>query len=268
MLNNNLEEDLLLILNKDEFSFLNEDNQIYKNDLFFWDINFHPEVVLIPKSKEKVKLIIHLAKKYNKKIYLVGGGFSYTNAYSPEVKDSFLIDLTNLNKIEEINKTSRYVIVESGCTWKKLYKELKPYNMVVDFPAPLSGSHSTIGGAISQGVPGSMHGVLGLEVNLPNNHVIKTGAWGIQNQLRPFYRNYGPDTTGLFIGDNGIYGIKLSVALHLKPRQEGKAYASFDFKTYEDLAHSMIGLSHFDFIVRRTGLDPYETRNISSRSSE
>ena len=250
-------------LEDDEFSFIEDNKEIYENDLFFSHSNFKPQVVLLPKSKEKIKNIIRFAGKHNKKIYIVGGGFSYTNSYSPEIEDSLLIDLSRLNKVIEVNKVSRYVIVEAGCTWKKLYEELSVYDMIVDFPAPLSGSHSTVGGAISQGVPGGMHGVLGLEVILPNNTLIRTGSWALKNKLKPFYRNYGPDTSGLFIGDNGIYGIKLSAALHLKPRQKGKAYASFDFQSYDDLAQTMIELSQFDFIVRRTGLDPYETRNIS-----
>lgn len=260
---NNINFKLSNFLDDDEFSFLQDKKEIYKDDLFFWDSNFQPQVITIPKSKNKVIDIVKFAEVNSKKIYLVGGGFSYTNSFSPELPDSILIDLSRLNKVIEINKKSRYVIVEAGCTWKKLYDELKPYEMVVDFPAPLSGSHSTVGGAISQGVPGGMHGVLGLEILLPDNSVIKTGSWSLKNKSKPFYRNYGPDTSGLFIGDNGIYGIKLSVALHLKPKQNGKAYASFDFKSYEDLASSMVELSKFDFIVRRTGLDPYETRNIS-----
>ena len=194
-------------LEDDEFSFIEDNKEIYENDLFFSHSNFKPQVVLLPKSKEKIKNIIQFAGKHNKKIYIVGGGFSYTNSYSPEIEDSLLIDLSRLNKVIEVNKVSRYVIVEAGCTWKKLYEELSVYDMIVDFPAPLSGSHSTVGGAISQGVPGGMHGVLGLEVILPNNTLIRTGSWALKNKLKPFYRNYGPDTSGLFIGDNGIYGI-------------------------------------------------------------
>ena len=49
---------------------------------------------------------------------------------------------------------------------------------------------------------------------------------------------------------------------HIKKKLKGKAFASFNFSTYEDMAAAMIKLSPYDFITRRTGLDPYETQNI------
>jgi D-lactate dehydrogenase (cytochrome) len=135
--------------------------------------------------------------------------------------------------------------------------------MAVDFPAPLSGSHSTVGGALSQNVPGSMQGVLGLEVVLADGTLVRTGSWGNGDAARPFFRNYGPDLTGLFLGDSGTLGVKTGAALHLKHKSAGAAYGSFAYETYEDLAATMIELAPYDFITRRTGLDPYETRNIT-----
>jgi len=188
---------------------------------------------------------------------------SYTNGYGPTQDGSILVDLRGLNQIREVDVTNRYVIAEAGCTWADVVDALKDTDMIVDFPAPLSGSHSTVGGAISQNVPGGMHGLLGVEVALADGSRIRTGAWSSTVNDKPFYRNYGPDLTGLFIGDNGIFGVKTAVALHLKARLTGAAYGSFAFETYEDMAAAMIAISPMDFITRRTGLDPYETANIA-----
>lgn len=233
------------------------------HDLFFWDNIVLPAMVVAPTSSDEMAAVLKVARSHGRSVYVRGGGMSYTNAYGPTEADSILVDLTKLNRVREIDVTSRYIVVETGCTWLDVVEALRPHDMVVDFPAPLSGSHSTVGGAISQNVPGGMQGVLGLEVAMADGSLLKTGAWSSTINDKPYYRNYGPDLTGLFIGDNGVYGIKTAVSLHLKAKPRGVAYGSFAFESYEDMAEAMIALSPMDFISRRTGLDPFETANIS-----
>jgi FAD/FMN-containing dehydrogenase len=233
------------------------------NDLFFWENLVAPACVARPTSSQQIAELVQLANQFNRPVYLRGGGMSYTNAYGPTQPNALLLDLSIMNSVIAVDPVNRYVVVESGCTWKQVVDALAPHNMLVDFPAPLSGSHSTVGGALSQNVPGSMQGVLGLEVILADGSIVRTGSWGSAQNDQPFYRNYGPDLTGLFLGDSGTFGIKTRAALHLKHKPAGTAYGSFAFETYEDLAATMIELAPYDFITRRTGLDPYETRNIS-----
>ncbi len=232
-------------------------------DLFTWDGFETPEVVVTPAAAVDVASILNIARSHKRPVYVRGGGMSYTNGYGPTQPGSILVDLRSLNRVREVDVTNRYVIAEAGCTWADVGDALKDTNMIVDFPAPLSGSHSTVGGAISQNVPGGMHGVLGIEVALADSTHIRTGAWSSTVNTKPFYRNYGPDLTGLFIGDNGIFGIKTAAAIHLKARRKGAAYGSFAFESYEDMAAAMIAISPMDFISRCTGLDPYETANIA-----
>lgn len=233
------------------------------HDLFFWDDIVLPAMVVAPTSSHEVAAVLRVAQSHGRNVYVRGGGMSYTNAYGPTEADSILLDLTKLNQVREIDVTNRYIVVEAGCTWRDVVEALRPHDMVVDFPAPLSGSHSTVGGAISQNVPGGMQGVLGLEVAMADGSLLKTGAWSSTLNDKPYYRNYGPDLTGLFIGDSGVYGIKTAVSLHLKAKPRGVAFGSFAYDTYEDMAEAMIALSPMDFISRRTGLDPFETANIS-----
>ncbi len=240
-----------------------QDRATASHDLFFWEGIAPPACVARPTSSAEVSELIQAASRAGRPVYLRGGGMSYTNAYGPTQPDSLLLDLSTLASVIEIDPTNRFIVVESGCTWKQVVDALAPHNLLVDFPAPLSGSHSTVGGALSQNVPGGMQGVLGLEVVLADGSVLRTGSWSAGDNALPFYRNYGPDLTGLCLGDNGTLGVKTKVALHLKNKPMGAAYGSFAYETYEDLAATMIELAPFDFITRRTGLDPYETRNIA-----
>ena len=233
------------------------------SDLYFWDDTIAPLCVARPRSRQEVIELVKIAARFQAPVYLRGGGMSYTNAYGPTRPGSLLLDLAGLNQVHEVNSVSRYAVVDCGCTWRTVVDAASRQGMTVDFPAPLSGSHSTVGGALSQGVPGGMQGVLGLEVVLADGTLVRTGSWSATTESRPFYRSYGPDLTGLFLGDNGTLGVKARAALHLKPKPKGVAYGSFAYDSYEDLAATMVALSPYDFITRRTGLDPYETQNIS-----
>lgn len=239
------------------------DNAHMGTDLFFWEGTKAPACIAQPRSSQQVAALLQTAGHFQRPVYVRGGGMSYTNAFGPTQPGSLLLDLSGLNQVREVNPVSRYVVADCGCTWRQVARAVADHDMVVDFPAPLSGSHSTVGGALSQNVPGGMQGVLGLEVALADGGLARTGSWSSKDNGRPFLRNYGPDLTGLFLGDNGTLGVKTGAALHLKPKAAGADYGSFAFETYEDLAATMIDLAPCDFITRRTGLDPYETRNIA-----
>jgi FAD/FMN-containing dehydrogenase len=135
-------------------------------DLFFWEGTKAPACIAQPRSSQQVAALLQTAGHFQRPVYVRGGGMSYTNAFGPNQPGSLLLDLSGLNQVREVNPVSRYVVVDCGCTWQQVAKAVAGHNMVVDFPAPLSGSHSTVGGALSQNVPGGMQGVLGLEVAL------------------------------------------------------------------------------------------------------
>lgn len=238
----------------------------YSNDLFFWDGNAPAACVVRPRNADEVARIVLAAGKVGAPVYVRGGGMSYTNGYGPTKTGAVLIDMAGLNAIISLDPVSRYIAVEAGCTWAQVVQALTPHGLVVDFAPPLSGSHSTVGGALSQNVPGSMHGVLGLEIVRADGERLKTGAWAVTRNGKPFLRQPGPDLTGLFLGDNGAFGIKTAAAFHLRRKAPHMTYASFAFETYEDMAATMIELSPYDFIARRTGLDPHESQTIAKVS--
>jgi len=239
------------------------EREYYSHDVFFWDDVVLPEVVVRPRTAAQVAKIVTFCISRDLCLSIRGGGMSYTQGYGPTNDGTVLLDMGRLQDIREVNTTDRYVIAEAGCTWQQVSEALKPHGLVVDFPAPLSGSHSTVGGALSQNVPGSMRGVLAVEVIRADGGCLQTGTWGRSGNSQPFGRDYGPDLTGMFLGDCGAFGIKTAAVIRLKTTLPGRAFASFAFETFEDMAATMINLSPYDFIVRRTGLDPYESQTIA-----
>ncbi|MCB2106864.1 MAG: FAD-binding oxidoreductase [Rhodobacteraceae bacterium] len=238
--------------------------RVYSNDIFFWDDAYIADIVVQPASTHEVSEVVKCAAAHGLAIYTRGGGMSYTKGYVPAVQGAVLVDMRRLNQVFEINPIDRYVVVGAGCTWEKVAEALKPHGLKLVFLAPFSGIYSTVGGALSQNVPASMKGILGLEVVRADGSVVRTGAWGRKpdhGKAAPFFRDFGPDLTGLFLGDTGAFAIKTAAVMHLYARPEGQAHASFAFEAYEDMAATMIDLGNFDYLYRRVGLDPFKSQN-------
>lgn len=246
----------------DEFVITDEgERRIYSNDIFFWDDAATADVVVQPGSPEEVAELVKAAEELDLNISTRGGGMSYTKGYVPAESGCMLIDLRRLNRIREINVVDRYVVVDAGCTWISIADALKEQGLKLDFPAPFSGIYSTVGGAMSQNVPSTMKGVLGLEVVRADGAMVRTGSWGRTDPDTPFFRDYGPDLTGLFLGDTGAFGIKTGVSLHISKKVGVTTHGSFAFETYEEMAETMIELGPYDFVSRRVGLDPFKSQN-------
>lgn len=239
------------------------DRAFYANDVFSWSDVRPPDIVARPATTEEVSTVVRIASTLGYAILPRGGGMSYTKGYVTNAAKTVLVDTLRLNRIRTLDPVSRYVVVEAGCTWKQVAQETMQHAMLPNLlSTPMSGSHSTIGGGLSQNLPGTMAGVLSLEVVLPDGSIVRTGSWGRSGaDPAPFYRGFGPDLTGLFLGDNGILGIKTAATLHLRKKPEGAAYASFGFDSYGAMAETMIELSSIDSIVARLGLCPHESKS-------
>ncbi len=203
-------------------------------------------VIVRPVSAEQISDIVRLAIAHGCAINMRGGAMSYTRGHIPARPDTIMIDMTALDRVLEINTTDRYVVVETGVTWAKLREALKPTGMRVPYLGTLSGNVATIGGGLSQNATGMGRMTLaehvnGLEVVLGDGSILKTGSWAGEGTL-PFYRYFGPDTTGMFLCDSGAFGIKTKVALHLEPWPMA-GFGCATFATRQDLVRAQVDMA-------------------------
>lgn len=232
--------------------------RFYSQDLSLTSGSMASAVVRVVEVAD-VELALQVAQTEGAPIVVRGGGMSYTGGYSPNKPGSILLDMSGLNSVRSFVADDRYVVVDVGCTWQTLNEHLDGTGLRTVLKGPISGSVSTVGGALSQNLPGTMEGVLGLEMVLPGGPRLWTGAAGSRGR-EPFYRNFGPDLTGLFLGDGGALGIKTAAALQLEPVPSGVAHASYGFETMADLAGAMVGVAHLGIGGRVFGLDPLKNK--------
>jgi D-lactate dehydrogenase (cytochrome) len=196
-----------------------------------------------------------------------GGGMSYTASYLPMNADTISLDLSRMDRVLAIRADDMTVTVEAGCTWLALNEALKPLGLRTPFWGPMSGIYSTIGGGLSQGnamFGAGHHGtssesMIALTVVLADGRVLRTGARGIDGDA-PFYRYFGPDLAGLFCGDSGTLGIKAEITLRLIRKPEFEDYASFSFKTGEDMLTALAEISRAGIACETCGFDPGLTK--------
>ncbi len=231
------------------------------------------EMVISPGSIEEVSTAIRSCTDAGRAVIPLGGGFSYTGGYLAVRPQSVIVNLRRLDKILEINVADSYVTVEAGCTWKMLYDALGEKGVRTPYFGPISGYTSTVGGALSQGsffMGSTQYGTtaestLGLEIVLADGTLLRTGSGATPFEPSPFFRTYGPDLTGLFLGDTGSLGFKVRATLKLMPRPSVHRYASYSFPDQEVVLRVVAEIARRGLAADCYAWDPYVVQAFSKR---
>jgi FAD/FMN-containing dehydrogenase len=222
-------------------------------------------LVLRPGTVEELAQAIQICTDHGFAVIPRGGGLSYTGGFLPVRANSVIIDMQRLDRIVEVNATDMYVTVECGATWKSLHDHLSPLGLRTPYFGPMSGFASTVGGALSQGsifLGSTQYGttaesVLSLTLVLADGSVVNTGSAGALGDASPFFRNYGPDLTGIFLHDGGALAFKARTTLRLLKTPQHTGFASFTFGTHAELLTAMSDVSRSGLAAECYGADPY-----------
>lgn len=242
----------------------------YANDVF-WQPDIKPLAVVLPTSRAEALEAVRGARAANLDIVPRGGGMSYTKGYLPARADSIVVDCRGLTEVIEVNTADRYIRVEAGCTWEQVNAALEGTGLRTRYWGPLSGVNATVGGALSQNSAffgSARHGtvadsVLGVTVALADGREVTTGSGG-RPGAKPFTRYGGPDLTGLFLGDNGAFGLKLAATLALIPRPAEVGFLSFGFATMEAMALAQVEIARTGHVCEGFGIDRNKAEHSAS----
>jgi glycolate oxidase len=211
------------ILGKDYVSNREEDLYIYSQDPGA-SIPRAVDFIVLPKTVEEVQQIIKYANIGKIPIIPMGGGLTLSGLIIP-VKGGIVMDMKRMNKIIEINETSRFALIEAGVSTGQLLSYLNTNYPQLQPPIPDAPPAATVAGNVlihgsgylsqKYGDHGSM--INSLEVVLPNGDICKCGSSAVSNYW--FSRGPIPDFIGLFTSSFGTLGVitKLSIKLYPKP---------------------------------------------------
>ena len=224
-----------------------------------------PIAVVRPGTIEEVRNTVQTITVAGLCLSARGGGLSYSAGYLTDRQDCVTLDMQRLNEITEINQDDMYVRVQAGVTWNQLNEALEPLGLRTPFWGTGSGLFATVGGGVSQNAINYGSGrygtvaesVIGLRLVMANGEELRTGSWAADVEPSPFNRYYGPDLTGLFLGDSGALGVKTEIALQLIPRPTEVRYAAFSFANRNDFAKATGAVGRLGLVSECFGLDPF-----------
>ena len=159
----------------------------------------HVDFIVMPKSVREIQQIIRFANENQTNLIPMGGGLTLSGLTIP-VKGGIVLDLKRMDRIININETSRYALIEAGVTSGQLKAYLEENYPTLQASIPDAPPSVTIAGNVLIHGSGFLsqkygnHGdmINGLEVVLPNGELVRarfqnTGLQGGQYQILSVY---------------------------------------------------------------------------------
>jgi glycolate oxidase len=177
-----------------------------------------PIAVVVPESREDVIAAICLCRDHGVPFVARGSGTSLSGGSMP-VEGGIVLALNRLNRILRIDPVRRIAVVEPGVVNLTVSQAAARHRLYYA-PDPSSQSICTIGGNVAFNAGGAhclkygmtSNHVLGLTVVLPDGDVVELGGESLEGA--------GPDLHGLFVGNEGLFGVAVEITLRLLPVPE------------------------------------------------
>ncbi len=186
-----------------------------------------PCCVLYPQSAEDVQAAVRIAAAYGVPLYPISRGknWGYGDACAPQA-GAAIVDLSNMNRILEIDGELGYAVIEPGVTQQQLYEAVQ--REAPGFWLDCTGAGreaSVVGNALERGFGHTPYGdhvrsTCGIKAVLADGRILRTGLYHYENApAAPVYPyGLGPYLDGLFTQSN--FGIVIRLGLWLYPKPE------------------------------------------------
>jgi glycolate oxidase len=190
-----------------------------------------PLGIAMPETADEVIALVRFCHAERLPFVARGSGTSLSGGSLP-VAGGIVIALNRLNRILRLDPAQRIAVVEPGVVNTHVTLAAAPHGLHYA-PDPSSQSICTIGGNVAFNSGGAhclkygmtSNHVLGIKAVLATGEVVE---WGSASR-----ESIGPDWCGLFVGNEGLFGIALEITLQLLPRAESFYTVLAGYRTLE-----------------------------------
>lgn len=177
-----------------------------------------PRAVVLAETQTEVIDTVRACYRLGVPFVARGSGTSLSGGSQP-LADGIVIALNRLNRLVNLDPTARIAVVEPGIVNIEVSKAAAPHSLAYA-PDPASQLVCTIGGNVAFNAGGvhclkygmTSNHVLGIKAVLADGEVVHLGGASLEG--------VGPDLPGLFVGNEGTFGVALELTLRLIARVE------------------------------------------------
>jgi alkyldihydroxyacetonephosphate synthase len=222
-----------------------------------------PDVVAYPRNEAEISAVMDWAGGISASLTPFGGGSSVCGGVEPRAdgtkyKAAVTLDLRNLNKVLEVDQSSRAALIEGGTYGPDLESQLKPHGVTLRH-FPQSFEFSTLGGWIATRSGGHFASLYTHIDDFVENLRVVTPRGVIETRRLPG-SGAGPSPDRMFIGSEGILGVISRAWMRLQPRPTFRSGASIRFASFFDAARAVRA-------VAQAGLYPSNCRILDANEA-
>jgi alkyldihydroxyacetonephosphate synthase len=224
-----------------------------------------PDAVAYPKSDADVAAVLDWAGSADALVTPFGGGSSVVGGVEPRLdgsglKGSVTIDMRDMGKVLDVDKTSRAALIQAGAFGPALEAQLKPHNLTLRH-FPQSFEFSTLGGWIATRSGGHFATLYTHIDDFVESLRVVTPKGALETRRLPG-SGAGPSPDRMIIGSEGILGVITQAWMRLQDRPRFRAGGSVRFKDFFAAARAVRAIAQAGLYPANCRiLDPQEAHN-------
>ncbi|GAC1656036.1 MAG: FAD-binding oxidoreductase [Candidatus Dormibacteraceae bacterium] len=199
------------------------------------DFRAAPDLVALPGSEQDIASLLDWCGEKGIIAIPYGGGSSVVGGVERPADDprpSISIDLRHLNRVVEVDRTSRAARIQGGALGPELEAQLKPHDLTLRH-FPQSFELSTLGGWIATRSGGHFATLYTHIDDFVESVRVVTPAGVVETRRLPG-SGAGPQAERLFLGSEGTLGIITEAWMRVQDRPTFRANLTAEFERFED----------------------------------
>jgi len=192
-----------------------------------------PDGVAYPACDEDVRALLDYARRTGTRLIPYGGGTSVVGHINPLPGGApvLTLDLSRLNRLLDLDETSRLATFEAGITGPEIEKRLNARGYTLGH-FPQSFEYSTLGGWIATRSSGQQSYYYGRIESLFAGGHVETPLGALDLPPHPASAA-GPDLRQMILGSEGRLGLITRAIVRVRPLPEEESFHAFFFHDWE-----------------------------------